>query len=437
MKKYHFIGIGGIGMSGLARILLERGLCVSGSDRAPNYMTEALAKLGATIYPNHAKEHVTGDMTIVYSSDVPVHNPEYQAALELGCPILHRSDLLALLMEGYKVLAVAGTHGKTTTSGLLTTVMKETDPSFAVGGVIRQYDTNSGGGLGPYFVAEADESDRTFLKYHPYAGIITNIGRDHLNNYDGEEGLIAAFGQFASQCEHLFYGGDDERLNSLNLKGIAYGFAESCPLRTLKFRQEEWINVLDIAFEGKIYRDVEVALIGRHNALNATAVFGLALSLGVREEQIRCAFKAFLGTKRRQERKWEEREVLFLDDYAHHPTEIQTTLKGIRTAIGEKKLIAVYQPHRYTRIKECIGTFGGIFDAADEVIITDLYSAGETAIPGVTHEPILGEVNKACYVPRETLALHLSTKAGTPSVIVTLGAGDITRLSSELYSILS
>ena len=335
-------------------------------------------------------------------------------------------------MDGYKVLAVAGTHGKTTTSALLTTVMKGTDPSYAVGGVLRQYETNAGSGKGDFFVAEADESDQTFLKYHPFAAIITNIGRDHLNNYGGEEELIAAFKKFAGQCENLFYCGDDVRLRSF-AKGISYGFSNDCLLRTSNYRQMGWINVLDIAFEGKVYKDVEVALIGRHNALNATAVFGLALSLGVSEEQIRLAFSSFLGTKRRAEKKWEERDLLFLDDYAHHPTEIQTTLKGIRTAIGEKKLIAVYQPHRYSRIKDCIGSFGGIFDAADEVIITDLFSAGETPIPGVTHEPILTEVTEACYVPRESLARHLSSHTG---VIVTLGAGDITRLSSELQSLL-
>lgn len=427
MNKYHFIGIGGIGMSGLAKILLERSGQVSGSDRAPNYMTESLATMGAVIFPYHARENVSEGMTIVYSSDVPVQNPEYQAALELGCPILHRSDLLAELMKEHKVLAVAGTHGKTTTSALLTAVLKESgfDPSFAVGGVIKQYDTNAAGGKGAYFVAEADESDGTFLKYHPHSAIITNIGRDHLNHYGGEPALIQAFEQFASQTENLFYCGD-----SLSLKGTSYGFAPHCALRASNYRQNGWQNTLDIAFDGAVFKEVEVALIGRHNALNALAVFGLALSLGVEEEQIRRALRSFGGTKRRAEHKWSTPDTLFLDDYAHHPTEIKTTLQGIRSAIGEKKLIAVYQPHRYTRIKDCLGTFGGIFDAADEIIITDLFSAGETPINGVSHEPIIKEVSLATYVPRKELADYLALKRG---VIVALGAGDITKLSGELH----
>lgn len=202
-------------------------------------------------------------------------------------------------------------------------------------------------------------------------------------------------------------------------------------MRASNYRQEEWRNVFDITFQNTAYKDVEVALIGKHNALNALAVFGLALFSGVKEEQIRQAFRTFAGTKRRAERKWCDRGILFLDDYAHHPTEIRTTLAGIRSAIGDMKLIAVYQPHRYTRIRDCLGTFGGIFDEADEVVITDLFSAGEPPIESISHVPILNEIKhpSLCYVPRNELAAYLSAKSG---VIVTLGAGDITRLSKEV-----
>ncbi len=436
-KKFHFIGIGGIGMSGLARILLEKKALVSGSDRSPSLITEELGKMGAAICSTHAKENVSCDMSIVYSSDVPSHNPEYQAALQWNCPVLHRSDLLAELMKGYTVLAIAGTHGKTTTTALMTSVLKESglDPTFAVGGILKQYETNAALGKGPFFVAEADESDGTFLKYDPDFAIITNIGKDHLSHYGDEAALIKAFKTFAEKTKNLFYCGDDERLSKLSLKGVSYGFSEHCLLRASNARQEGWENVFDITFNGRLYRQVEVSLIGKHNVLNALAVFGLALTLGVPEEQIRSAFRRFAGTKRRQEKKWEERNILFLDDYAHHPTEIRTTLQGIKEAVKGRRLIAVYQPHRYTRIKDCLGSFSSIFDAADELIITDLYSAGETPIPGISHEPIVSEVTSlpVCYVPRAALAAHLFAKAAPHDVIVTLGAGDITKLSQELH----
>jgi UDP-N-acetylmuramate--alanine ligase len=442
MEKCHFIGIGGIGMSGLARIMLGHNIPITGSDIATSYVTEGLEKAGAKVFIGHSAEYIAPNTTVVYGSDIKESNPEYQAALTLKCPILHRSELLAFLMKDYKTLSVTGTHGKTTTSALLTYVLTyaDLDPAFAVGGVIQQLQANAGHGEGDYFVAEADESDGTFLNYHSFGAIITNINLDHMNHFITEERLLQSFQQFASQVassEHLFWCGDNVRLKSLSLPGISYGVGEDCMLRAQNIRQEGWKNVFDVTFKGKSYSQVEVALIGHHNVLNALAVFGLALTLGIDEGILRRALAFFEGTKRRCDKKGEVQGVLVLDDYAHHPTEIMTTLKGIRKSIKEKRLIAVFQPHRYTRTKDCLGTYAGIFESADELVITDLFGAGETPIAGVTHEPVLAEIQVATripcrYVPRQSLTQFLATFVRPHDVVVTLGAGDVTKVGAEL-----
>ena len=444
-EKCHFIGIGGIGMSGLARILISKKVQVSGSDLSSTYVTDSLAQAGAKVYIGHSHQYITPGMTVVYSTDVKEENPEYQAALSMKCTLLHRSDLLVKLMEPYKTLAVAGTHGKTTTTALLASVLLHggLDPAFAVGGMLPQLKANGGHGVGDYFVAEADESDGTFLKYSPYGGIVTNIDFDHMDYFETEENLIAAFETFLKKTkspEHLFWCGDDKRLSKLNMPGINYGFEDHCKLRASRFQQIGWKIRFDVDYKGQHYPQVEVALTGYHNALNALAVFGLALSIGIPEAEIRTAFSAFKGVMRRCEKKGEIQGILMLDDYAHHPTEIKTTLHAIKLAVQEKRLIAVYQPHRYTRTKSCLGTFGKIFDDADEVIITDIFGARETPIPGVSHEQILNEVrahsNVRCrYVPRQQLAVVLADELLPHDTMVSLGAGDITKLAGELLAL--
>lgn len=442
--KCHFIGIGGIGMSGLARILLARKIEVSGSDISTNYVTESLMSAGVQIFSGHAAQNISENTTVIYGSDIKKDNPEYQQALKLNCSLLHRSELLSQLMHGYQALAVAGTHGKTTTSALLTAVLSaaKQNPSFAVGGILPQFQSNAAHNQGTHFVAEADESDGTFLNYHPFGAIITNIDFDHMNHFGTEAALIKAFQQFASQVtsqQHLLWCGDDQRLANLNLPGISYGFGSTCQLQACNFKQTGWKICFDAHFKGRIYPEIEVSLIGRHNALNALAVFGLALSLGLSENEIRAGLASFGGVMRRCEKKGEIQGVLMLDDYAHHPTEIKTTLQGIRSAIGERRLIAVFQPHRYSRTLECLGTYKGIFDAADEMMITDIFSAGETPIPGLTHFQILNEV-QCCtkipcrYTPRSQLFTELAKNARPHDVIVSLGAGDITKLGGELYT---
>jgi UDP-N-acetylmuramate--alanine ligase len=444
VERCHFIGIGGIGMSGLARILLKKNVQVSGSDLSLSYITEGLIKEGAKVFVGHSSANITPEMTVVYSSDIKKDNPEYLQALNLKCTLLHRSDLLMQLMNNYKTLAIAGTHGKTTTTALLTWVLMEGqfDPSFAIGGVLPHLKTNAGHGKGEYFIAEADESDGTFLKYHPWGAIVTNIDTDHMDYYKTESNLTAAFNDFLRKIaspSHLFWCGDDQRLKALNPPGVAYGFQKHCRLHISHFHQEGWKIFFDITFQEKTYSKIELPLLGRHNALNAAAIFGLALSIGLSEDAIRQAFKSFKGIMRRCEIKVEFQGVTVIDDYAHHPTEISATLRGISEAVKEKRVLAIFQPHRFSRTKECLGTYGKIFDDADELFVTDIFGAGETPIAGLSSSQIVAELQAnskiPCrYVAREDLAKVISGYLRPHDVVVTLGAGDITKLAVELLN---
>lgn len=446
LNEVHFIGIGGIGMSGLARLLLYAGANVSGSDAASSYVTEGLIKEGARVFIGHSSTHIELKMTVVYSSDIKQDNPELQAAARMNCKVLHRSELLAKLMSGYRSLAVAGTHGKTTTSSLLSWVLEQggLDPAFAVGGIVSHFQSNARHGRGDYFVAEADESDGSFLQYQPWGAIITNIGLDHLAYYQTEAALVHAFEQFFQKVlssEHLFWCGDDPRLARLGIPGISYGKGSGCRLRASDFQQRGWAMSFDVHFEGRFYPKVEAALIGNHNALNALAVFGMAVKLGLEEEKIRIALKSFGGVQRRCEKKGEQGGVLVLDDYGHHPTEIRTTLEGIRKAVQKRRLIAVFQPHRYTRTRDCLGTYGAVFTAADIFVVTDIYGAGEEPIEGITHESILEELRPHMaiplyYIPREVLESQLLKIVQPQDVVVTFGAGDLNKAASNIVKLL-
>lgn len=446
-ESYHFIGIGGIGMSGLARLLLSRNIKVTGSDIAFNPVIEGLIKEGAVIHRGQAAENVSPQTTIVFSSDIKADNPEYQAAQKMQCSLLHRADLLAHLLEGYKSLAVAGTHGKTTTSSLLATVLVDAgvDPSFAIGGMLPAFQSNARFGRGEFFAFEADESDRSFLKYHPFGAIVTNIDNDHLVNYEGSfDLLIENFKLFMQQVQssrHLFWCKDDRHLEQLAFPGQTYGFHPDSDWRIVSVKQDGFRMYVDLEHQEQSYSNIELALVGHHNVLNAAAVFGLSIMLGIPEASIRQSFKSFQGVLRRCENKGSYGDIQFLDDYAHHPTELQTTLQGIRQAIGQRRLIAVFQPHRYSRTQDCLGSFGTIFDAADEFIITDIFGAGEIPIPNLSHETIKKEIEQhstvSChYVPRPALSHFLSQFVQPYDVVVTLGAGDVTKLSNETLVLL-
>lgn len=440
--KYHFIGIGGIGMSGLACILLQQGHEVSGSDLSASPITDALQKKGAQIVYEQVEGNIPADAVVVYGSGIRKDNPEYRAAHKQKRAMLHRAELLAEICKERQALAVAGTHGKTSTSSLLTWVMQQAgfDPGFAVGGWIAGIDNNASTGTGPWFVLEADESDGTFTKYKPQGAILLNIDRDHMNHFGTDEALNKAFKKFAGQVaspELLFWCGDDARLRCLKLKGASYGFSEGCELRAVNYRQKGWSGFFDVICRGGQFLDIEISLPGRHQACNALAVFGLALNLGLPESAVRQGLKTFPGVARRCEKKGECGGILILDDYAHHPAEIAATLKGIRAGIGERRLVVVFQPHRYSRTKDCLHEFGFSFDDADEVFLTDIYAAGEEAIPGVTAEAIVQELQKHSltkvrHVPRNSVRSTLVAFLRPHDVVVTMGAGDVTKVSAEL-----
>ena len=434
---YHFIGIGGIGMSALARILHGRGSQVQGSDESASYVTEDLEKAGVEVFSIHHEKNVHSASMVIYGSAIKPHHPEYAAALSKKLPLLHRSELLAQLMQGHDALLVTGTHGKTTTSTLLAHVLMEAhlDPTFALGGISLNTLTNGQVGAGRFFVAEADESDGTFLNYPGYAGIITNIEEDHLDFWKTKEALIEGFKKFAAQIStHLWWCKDE---CGIYLPGKSYGFSKDSDLQITAWAQKGWSLFFDLQQDGKKYSQIELSLLGKHNVLNGAAVFGLALQLGLTEEQIRSAFKSFKGVKRRMERKGENRGAVIIDDYAHHPTEIKTTLEGLRKAAGEKRVIAVFQPHRYSRLKDCWDGFLEAFSAADVIFVTEVYGAGEAPIAGLTAEKLTAELQKKMaipiyFAPREELLAHVGEFARPHDVIITLGAGDITYLGQQL-----
>lgn len=441
MNKYHLIGIGGIGMSGLARILNESNALVSGSDSNDGQTLQDLRKSGIAISIGHDAGNVPEGALVVYSSGIATSNPELKHANDSNLTILHRSDLLNLLMQGSKPILVTGTHGKTTTSSLLASVLIRSgiDPSYALGGILKDSHLNAKKGQGSYFVAEADESDGSFLRYESFGAIITNIGLDHMDHYKTEENLLASFKHFGEKIQsfkHLFYCGENALLKGLHLKGISYGFSSDCELRGSNFRQNGWKVLFDVELGDHFYQDVEVALSGYHNALNALAVFGMALSLGLNESCIREGLKNFQGVKRRAELKGEASGIQVFDDYGHHPTEIKATLNAIKNAMPYRRLVVLFQPHRYSRTRDCLEQFFTCFDAADEVIITDIYAASETPIAGLDAKAIVAGIKNASvkYISKDDLLENIIQIIRPLDVVVTMGAGNIWQTGEALVA---
>lgn len=441
-QTYHLIGIGGIGMSGLARIALQKGCKVSGSDVKNSPILEALGAEGAQIFIGHDESHVENGAIVIYSTDISPENPEMRAAKAKGLTMWHRSEFLKELMRDFFPLLVTGTHGKTTTSSLLAHVLISSgqDPAYSIGGIVQSVQSNGGFGRGKWFAAEADESDRSFLIYEPYGAIVTNIGLDHLNHWHSEENLIRGFREFCQKVRNpdlLFWCRDDRRLSSLSLKGHSYGFSSSADLKIEDPVYGGWKSTFSFSWKGKRIERVEIPMIGAHSVLNAAAVFGLCLCLGIEEGKIREALKSFSGVKRRVEKKGEARGISFYDDYGHHPTEIAATLQAVKTASEDQRVVVAFQPHRFTRTRDCFHEFAPALGKADLVVLTDVYSAGEPKIEGVSSEALLEtfqeeEKEKAVYIPKEDLLEKLLALLKPGDVVVSMGAGDITNLGPEL-----
>ncbi len=441
-KIYHFIGIGGIGMSGLARILLQRGMQVQGSDKVLSAITQNLTELGALIFQGHEASQIPENGVVVYSSDIAKNNPEYREAMRRGLLLMHRSHLLSVLMQDRRSLLVTGTHGKTTTSSLLSHVLISAgiDPSYCIGGVIQGLQSQSGHGGGDWFVAEADESDGSFLVYNPMGAILTNIDSDHLNHWKTEEKLVQGFLAFYDKIENknfCLWCADDLGLLGLSLQGVGYGFSSHAALRIVKGETYGWKSHFSLLWEGEEYTDITVSLIGQHNILNATAVFGLCMQIGIEKNVICQGLASFQGVGRRAEKKGSKKEIDVYDDYAHHPTEILATLRAMKQAIGKRRLVVLFQPHRYTRTRDCFSLFAPALREADFLVLTDIYAAGESLIETVTTENLYKEISSqrehdCLYIPREQLVEKTLRLLAPGDVLVSIGAGDVTLVGPEI-----
>lgn len=441
--SYHFIGIGGIGMSGLARILLQNQQQVYGSDLSQSSMALSLQDSGAKLFSEHASDNIKDPNTIVvYSTAISDSNPEIVRAKELGCRLWHRSRLLSELMQSKTTLAVTGTHGKTSTSALLahTLISANRFPSYVVGGVLKNQGHTSSSGEGEHFVLEADESDGTFINYHPDGSIVTNLEEDHLGYfYKDLEEIETYFKKYFDQIKHpeyLFWCRDCPNLTKLAPRGFSYGFHLDSDVRICAYSQKEGRSKFSLDIQGKRYEEIELPLMGKQNALNASAIFGLCIQLGLQEEEIRQGFRSFEGVQRRSERLPSTQKIELYDDYAHHPTEIEVTLRAFRKAFGQRRVLAIFQPHRYSRLRHLKKEFTKCFKKASVVWLTDVYRAGEAPLEGFYEEDFAKEIEENSfvqthYVPKDQLLDKLQKEAKPYDVIVTLGAGDITHTLRE------
>ncbi|AZN42295.1 UDP-N-acetylmuramate--L-alanine ligase [Paenibacillus albus] len=452
-EHVHFIGIGGYGMSAIARVMLEMGYKVTGSDVAGQELTEKLAAKGARIYIGHEPEHVKGADLVVYSTALSRDNVERVAAEELNIPILHRAQMLARLMNNGKGVAVAGAHGKTTTSSMIALVMEncQLDPTYIIGGEIVNVGTNAKAGKGDYVVAEADESDGSFLQYHPTIAIVTNIEPDHLENYDGDfNKLKAAYVQFLSQVRQdgkAIVCADDENMQAMLPELIAgplghegvltYGIDHEAIYRATNITLGDRKASFDMTRHDQLLGRIELSVPGRHNVYNAMATVITCLQAGVSFEAIAEAIVDFRGAKRRFQVLGEVNDILVIDDYAHHPTEIQATISAAKST--GKRIVAVFQPQRYTRTFFLLEQFSRAFSEADEVLITDIYSpAGEQQIEGVHSKKLVEMIIKnsnanTSYYPTKEEALAVLTDQVKPGdLVITMGAGDIWKVADSL-----
>lgn len=439
-------------MSAIARVMLEMGYTVTGSDVAAQELTDKLIAKGAKVYIGHTAEQVKGADLVVYSTALSTDNVEWVEAERLQIPILHRSQMLARLLNERKGVAVAGAHGKTTTSSMIALVMEEcdVDPTYIIGGEIMNVGTNAKAGQGEFVVAEADESDGSFLHYHPWLGIVTNVEADHLENYDGDfNRLKAAYVQFMNQTREdgtAIVCADDENVISLlpevTGKVITYGIKS----KTADYTATDIVlGDRQVSFTmhgyGEVLGHVELSVPGQYNLYNAMAAIIACLKAGIPFQKIADAIVKFNGAKRRFQVLGDVNDILVIDDYAHHPTEIQATISAAK-ATG-KRIIAVFQPQRYTRTFFLLDAFSRAFSEADEVIITDIYSpAGEKQIEGVTSaklvELIVQNSNaSARYLPtKEDVLADITPRVAPGDLVITMGAGDIWKAGYALADIL-
>lgn len=445
IEKIHFVGIGGIGMSGIAEVLLNLGFIITGSDIRKNETTERLERLGAKIYYGHKEENVLGADVVVISSAVRFDNPEVLKAKELFIPVIQRAEMLAELMRMKYSIAVAGAHGKTTTTSLISTILGHAgfDPTCVIGGKLNSLGSNAKLGSSKYLVAEADESDGTFLLLFPTIAVVTNIDLEHLDFYKDLNEIKAAFLTFLNKVP--FYGMDIICIDNPNIQSlipqlkrryVTYGLSKQADIRAIEIKMEGFKTRCTVVYKDRELGELVMTIPGLHNIVNGLAACAVGIELDIPFEKIVEALGSFTGIQRRLEVKWDGL-IKLIDDYGHHPTEIKATLLSIRD-MCKGKIIVAFQPHRFTRTKALMEEFVTSFNEADVLILTEIYPASEEPIEGVSGA-ILADKIKASghksviYCPtKEEMAEKILELAREGDTVVVLGAGDINRICDVL-----
>lgn len=443
----HFVGIGGSGMSGIARILLGMGHKVTGSDLRDTSNVAALRELGAEIHIGHDAKNLGNPDTVVVTSALWPNNPEYLLAKERGIPVIHRSQALAYLTSKRRVIAVAGAHGKTTSTGMIITALLELgqDPSFVNGGVIASINASSASGSGELFVIEADESDGSFLHYDTAVALVTNVDADHLDHYGSEEAFEAEFARFAQGAKDFVAISSDDpgavRVSKLikDHRIITFGKANDATVRISAIDATGAQVSFQLEYQGK-YFSAKLRVPGEHNAINAAGAFAVMVGLGFDAQKSLAAIETFAGTERRFQLHGSRRGVAVYDDFAHHPTEVSAAIKAARAVVGKGKLITVFQPHLYSRTRLMAKEFAEALSASDEVVVLDIYAAREDPEPGVTGALVsdaFKNQTQVHYVPEwADVPAVAASLAGEGDFIMTMGCGDIYRMVPELLEAL-
>ena len=443
----HFIGIGGSGMSGIARILMGMGHRVTGSDLRDTATVAELRKLGAEIFIGHDEAHLGNPDTVVVTSALWPSNPEYLLAKSRNIPVIHRSQALAYLTTKKQVIAIAGAHGKTTSTGMIITglLALNQDPSFVNGGVIESIGASSGSGTGDLFVLEADESDGSFLHYDTSVALITNVDADHLDHYGSEEAFEAEFARFAQGAKQFVVISSDDpgavRVHRLlkDKRVIDFGQADNAQVRISDLDAGGARVSFSLHYQEQVLR-AQLAIPGEHNAINAAGAFAVLVGLGFEAAPALAAIESFAGTERRFELHGERRSVSVYDDFAHHPTEVSAAIKAARAVVGSGRIITVFQPHLYSRTRLMAKEFAQALSASDEVVVLDIYAAREDPEPGVTGALISNAFenkSQVHYVPEwNDVPKVAASLAAEGDFIMTMGCGDIYRMVPELLEAL-
>jgi UDP-N-acetylmuramate--alanine ligase len=446
IENIHFVGIGGIGMSGIAEVLLNLGYKVSGSDLRKSDITERLEQLGGEIHIGHTGSNVARADVVVISSAVHDDNPEVIEARERLIPVIPRAEMLAELMRMKYGIAIAGTHGKTTTTSMVATILATggIDPTIVIGGRLNSIGSNARLGQGKFLVAEADESDGSFLKLSPTIAVVTNIDADHLDFYTGIEEIKDTFVEFINKIP--FYGLAVLCLDNGNIADIipkvkkrfsTYGLTAQADFRATDVRHQGFTTSFVAHYKGERLGEISFNMPGAHNVLNALATIAVATELNMKFEDIQAGFKSFGGVGRRFQVKGDIRGIMVVDDYGHHPTEIKATLAAAKGG-WDRRLVVVFQPHRYTRTKELFEEFVKAFYDADVLILTDIYPAGEQPIEGVTAEALAARIKRhgqrdvTFVADRSQVCDHLLGIIREGDIVLTLGAGNILQAGEQL-----